>query len=62
MQKKFLNEILKSPQTVFSFQELLVKFNIYSTNKLKAKLHYYVKKGELHYIRRMFYSKQRSTL
>jgi len=57
MQKNFLKELLKSSETVFSFKELLLKFKEDDPETLKAKLHYYVKNGDLHQIRRGLYSK-----
>jgi hypothetical protein len=38
MQKNFLKEILKSPETIFSFKELLLKFRTTDSKTLKSKL------------------------
>ena len=57
MKKRFLNELLRSNQTVFSFKELLLQFRTDDVKTLTSKLSYYVKNGELHHIRRGLYSK-----
>lgn len=57
MEKNFLKELLKSPETVFSFKELLLKFRTVDSKSLKSKLHYFIKSGELRHIRRGLYSK-----
>ena len=57
MEKNLLNELLRSDQTVFSFKELLLQFRTDNVKRLASKLSYYVKKGELHHIRRGLYSK-----
>ena len=57
MEKRFLNELLRSDQTVFSFKELLLQFRTDDVKALASKLSYYVKNGELHHIRRGLYSK-----
>ena len=57
MKKRFLNELLRSDQTVFSFKELILKFRTDDVKSLTSKLSYYIKNGELHHIRRGLYSK-----
>jgi hypothetical protein len=57
MKKRFLNELLRSDQTVFSFKELLLHFRTDDIKSLASKLSYYVKNGELHHIRRGLYAK-----
>jgi len=57
MQKNFLNQLLRSPGTVFSFKELLLRFKDEEKSGLKAKLNYYIKKGELYHIRKGLYAK-----
>jgi predicted transcriptional regulator of viral defense system len=57
MQKNFLKRLLRSEQTVFSFKELLLTFRTDDSKSLKAKLNYYVKKGDLYRIRRGLYAK-----
>ncbi len=57
MQASFLKQILRSKQTVFSFKELLLIFKTDDSKSVKAKLNYYVKKGDLYHIRRGLYAK-----
>jgi len=58
MQTNFLKAILNTDQTVFSFKELLLKFQTDETNNLKSKLNYYVKNGYLRHVRRGLYVKR----
>ncbi len=57
MKKRFLNELVKTDQTVFSFKELLLLFKEKDAPLLISKINYYVKLGELHPIRRGLYAK-----
>ncbi len=57
MKRNFLQELLRSPETVFSFKELLLRFRTTDVQTLKSKLNYHVKNGDLHHIRRGLYSK-----
>ena len=52
-----LKNILKSDQTVFSFKDLYLRFKDVDKDKLKSKLNYYVKTGDLYHIRRGLYAK-----
>lgn len=60
MQKKFLQELLRADQTVFSFKELILRFRTDEINALTSKLSYYVKSGDLYHIRRGLYSKDKN--
>ena len=55
--KNVLKNILKSDQTVFSFKDLYLRFKDVDKDKLKSKLNYYVKTGDLYHIRRGLYAK-----
>lgn len=57
MQKKLLTELLRKKQTVFSFKELLLTWRKVDAKILKSRLNYYVKRGDLHHIRRGLYAK-----
>ena len=57
---RLLQKILRSKKTVFSFKELLLFSKKASINALKAKLSYYVKRGELYHIRRRLYAKDKN--
>lgn len=53
----FIKDLLRVDQTVFTFQELLIMHTHLDRNALKARLNYYVKKGDLYHIRRGLYAK-----
>jgi hypothetical protein len=57
MKKKFIQELLRSSQTVFSFKELLLKFKVDDPQELTAQLHYFIKNGDLYHLRRGLYAK-----
>ncbi len=57
MVQNFLNILLRARRTVFSFKELIILFPDVSSQKLKSRLSYYIKKGELYHIRRGLYAK-----
>ncbi len=52
-----LKKILRSPKSVFSFKELLLLTDKPSVVHLKNQVSYYVKKGDLHRVRRGIYAK-----
>lgn len=59
MAKSLLKEILHSKKTVFSFKDLVILSGSSDVKNLKSKVHYYVKKGDLHHIRRGIYAKSK---
>ena len=52
-----INTILRSSRTVFTFSELGLLLGITHENTLAANIHYYVKTGALHAIRKGLYAK-----
>lgn len=56
MEKGFLNTILRSDQTVFTFKELLLIWNT-DAGIARRRISYYLKTGNLHAIRRGIYAK-----
>ncbi len=57
MKDSLLVDILRSEQTVFSSQELLLLWGKSDTDQLKARISYYIKKGYLYHLRRGLYAK-----
>jgi hypothetical protein len=57
MKKGFLNSILRSPQTVFSFNDLMLAWDGIKAPTARARVNYYVKTGELIALRRGLYAK-----
>jgi hypothetical protein len=55
--KGFLNDLLRSKQTVFSFRELMLLWGGIDANTARARVHYYVKNNELYHLRRGLYAK-----
>src|SRR3989344_4511360 len=60
MEKANILDILRENNTVFTFKEILLASEETTTNLLKRRLNYYVKKGELYSIRRGFYAKDKN--
>lgn len=60
MEKANILSILRASNTVFTFKEILLASGETTTNLLKRRLNYYVKKGELYSIRRGFYAKDKN--
>ncbi len=61
MKKGFLKDLLRSNKTVFSFSYLrLLWGNKISTDALKSRINYYVKRGDLYHIRRGLYAKDQN--
>src|SRR5580704_8059822 len=59
MEKDVLLTILKSPATVFSFNEILLACSI-PASLLKRRLNYYVQNNQLYSIRRGLYAKDKN--
>ncbi len=57
MASSLLKKILHSPKTVFSFKELLLLSDDPSVTHLRGKIYYYIKKKDLHHVRRGIYAK-----
>lgn len=57
MEKGFLQEILRSNQTVFTFKDLLLHWQGVDVKNAKSRVNYYVKTGALYPIRRGIYAK-----
>lgn len=57
MSKRFLYQIIFSPNTVFSFKDILLLWRELDRNNAKFRLNYYVKQGLLYPIRRGLYAK-----
>lgn len=59
MGTSLLKTLLRSKQTVFSLKDIVVISRDSNINNLKAKVHYYVKQGELYPVRRGIYAKDK---
>ncbi|MGA2508133.1 MAG: hypothetical protein ABSF80_11735 [Chitinispirillaceae bacterium] len=57
IKKGFLNEILRSRRTVFSFKELMLSWGGIDGKTARARVHYYVKNNDLYHLRRGLYAK-----
>lgn len=60
MKNKSLQIILRSPKTVFSFQDLALLWQNSNLNVIKSRIHRYVRQGDLYRIRKGFYAKDQS--
>ena len=60
MAESFIKKLLRSDQTVFSFNELLLLWKNGGSKTLKSKVHYYVRRGDLYHIRRGLYAKDKN--
>lgn len=60
MRKDTFINILRSEKTVFSFKEILLASGEDNPALLRGRLYYYVKKGQLHAIRRGLYAKDKN--
>ncbi len=60
MEKADILSILRADRTVFTFKEILLASGETSPDLLIRRLSYYVKKGELHSIRRGLYAKDKN--
>ncbi len=54
----YIPTILRSPKTVFTFKDIVLLWGD-SGNRVRVRLNYYIKKGDLIHIRRGFYAKDR---
>lgn len=59
MEKGFLNTILRSEQTVFTFKDLFLAWNT-DAGVARRRISYYLKTGNLYAIRRGIYAKDRN--
>lgn len=57
MKKGYLQDILRSNKTVFSFKDMLLLWSDADDLTVASRLNYYVKRGDLHHIRRGLYAK-----
>lgn len=60
MKKGFLNEILRSHQTVFSFKDLGLMWGGIDRLTAGARVHYYTRKGHLYPVRKGLYAKDKN--
>lgn len=60
MEKSAILNILRADRTVFTFKEILLASGETTPNLLIRRLSYYVKKGELHSIRKGLYAKDKN--
>ncbi|MFA5023499.1 MAG: hypothetical protein WC523_00880 [Patescibacteria group bacterium] len=60
MEKGFLNEILRSNKTVFSFKDLILFWGGISKLTAASRVNYYVKNNNLYHIRRGLYAKDKN--
>jgi hypothetical protein len=58
--KKFLNELLRSRQTVFSFKELMLLWGGIDSKTARVRVHYYCKNNDLYHLRRGLYAKDKN--
>jgi hypothetical protein len=56
IKKGFLNRLLRSRQTVFSFKELMLSWGGIDGKTARARVHYYVKNNDLYHLRRGLYA------
>lgn len=60
MKRGFLNELLRSGKTVFSFKDLMLLWGGIDRLTAAARVHYYTKKGQLYSVRRGLYAKDKN--
>lgn len=60
MEKGFLNEILRSSKTVFSFKELILLWGGIDRLTAGNRVNYYVRRGHLYPIRKGLYAKEKN--
>lgn len=60
MQKDIIKEVLRSKMTVFTPMDLRMLSDSTELKSIHAKIHYYVKQGDLYRIRRGFYAKDKN--
>ncbi|MFC1495912.1 hypothetical protein ACFL52_00670 [Candidatus Margulisiibacteriota bacterium] len=59
MERGFLNQLLRSDKTVFSFKDLILLWGNIDKKTAKARANYYTKHGGLYSIRRGLYAKDK---
>ncbi len=57
---QYISTILRSKQTVFSVQDIMMLWGDLGTNAARVRINYYIKNGELYPIRRGFYAKDKN--
>jgi len=60
MKRNYLNQILRSKQTVFSFKDLLLLWGPIEIKTAKARVHYYVQSNNLIALRKGLYAKDKN--
>lgn len=60
MEKDYILDLMRSPQTVFTFKDLVLLWGETDTNYLKKKINRYVKSGKMNAVRRGIYSKDKN--
>ena len=60
MKKDYILGLMRSKQTVFTFQELVLIWGESDVNFVKKKIHRYVKAGKMNSVRKGIYSKDKS--
>lgn len=60
MERGFLNGLLRSSKSVFSFKDLILLWNGIDRLTAGARVNYYIRKGHLYPVRRGFYAKDKN--
>lgn len=60
MERGFLNEILRSPRTVFSFKDLILMWDGIDRLTAGSRVNYYIRKGHLYSVRKGLYAKNKN--
>lgn len=58
--KSSISSLLRSRNTVFTFKDIFLLWGDTDVNAVKTRVHYYVKKGELHPLRKGIYAKDKN--
>jgi len=58
--KKSISDILRHPQTIFSFKDLFLIWNDTDTQNTISSIYYYIKTGQLYRIRKGVYAKDKN--
>src|SRR3989338_5756018 len=59
MKRGFLNEILRSPRSIFSFKDLLLLWGGIDRFTAGSRVNYYIRKGHLYPVRKGLYAKNK---
>lgn len=59
MKRSFLNALLRSSKTVFSFKDLILLWGGIDRLTAGSRVHYYIQQGHLYPVRRGFYAKDK---